>query len=132
MSGGSMSFDGLVITIDLVQDESARIVDLLNHVESNHAGFLPSISGVSLRFRHELIQRVRLNLKMHHDSNHQSPLSGSVLVATKSRNESTTETQRTRRQKYNPQISQITTEDSLVTRVEDMIRTAVSFRFCRP
>jgi hypothetical protein len=34
-----------------------------------------------------LIQRVGLNLKMHHDGNHQSPLSGSVLVATKSRNE---------------------------------------------
>src|SRR4029077_12421390 len=34
--------------------------------------------------------------------------------------------------KYNPQISQITPGDSLVTRVEDMIRTAVSFRSCRP
>jgi hypothetical protein len=44
-----------------------------------------------------LIQRVGLNLKMHHGSNHQSPLSGSVLVATKSRNEFTTETQRTQR-----------------------------------
>ena len=37
----------------------------------------------------------------------------------------TTETQRTRRQKYNPQI---TTGDSRVTRVEDIMRTAVFFR----
>jgi hypothetical protein len=49
--------------------------------------------------------------------------------------EITTEAQRTRRQKYNPQISQITqitTGDSHATPVEDMIRTAVSFRSCRP
>src|SRR5258708_34291035 len=47
----------------------------------------------------------------------------------------TTEAQRTRRQKYNPQISQITqitTGVSHVTGVEDLIRTAVSFRSCRP
>jgi hypothetical protein len=82
VSSGSVSLNRLFIAIELEKDESARIIDLLNDVESNHAGLFPTVSGIHFRFCHELIQRIGLNVKMHHDGNHRSPLSGSAPVAT--------------------------------------------------
>jgi hypothetical protein len=70
MGGGSMSFDRLFVAIELEQNKPAWVVDLLNDVEPNHAGLFPTVSGVRFSFRHELIQRIRLNLEIHQDSNH--------------------------------------------------------------
>jgi hypothetical protein len=80
----SVSLDSLFVAIEFKKYEPARIVDLLDDIKSNHAWLLSTVSGVGLRFRYELIQTLSLNIKMHQNRNHQSPLSRSALVATKS------------------------------------------------
>jgi hypothetical protein len=55
MSSASVGLDSLFIAIELEQHEPARIVDLLNDVESNYARLFPTVSGVLFRFRNELV-----------------------------------------------------------------------------
>jgi hypothetical protein len=55
MRSPSVSLDRLFIAIELEEYEPARIVDLLNDVESNHTRLFPTVSSVFFRFCNELV-----------------------------------------------------------------------------